>query len=89
MKAKLNRRILAGVLACLMMFALILMLAGCNYQPIDVKYNFDKAMIQLPDGSVISGKLDSWRDFEDGDQLQVKIEGSTYLVHSVNCALYD
>lgn len=89
MKTKLNKRILAGALAFLMIFALILMLAGCNYQYIDVKYNFNKAMIQLPDGSVVSGKLDSWRDFEDGDQLQVKIDGTTYLVHSVNCVLYD
>ena len=45
------------------------------------------AILALPDGSVISGKIESWKDYDDGDQIQVKIDGTTYLVHSVNIAL--
>ena len=39
------------------------------------------------EGSVISGKIESWKDYDDGDQIQVKIDGTTYLVHSVNIVL--
>lgn len=44
-------------------------------------------ILALPDGSVISGKIESWKDYDDGDQIQVKIDGTTYLVHSVNIVL--
>ena len=74
-------------LALILVF--ILILSACNYSVVDVKYGFAKAMISLPDGTVIDGKLDSWRDYENSDQIQVVIDGTTYLVHSVNCVLYD
>lgn len=62
-------------------------LVGCsNRQVFDATYNFDRAIICLPDGQVIEGKVTSWRDY-DGDQLQVKIDGKTYLTHSVNVVL--
>lgn len=64
-------------------------LVGCdyNYQAFDTTYSFDRAIIYLPNGEIIDGKVDSWRDFEDGDQIQVKIDGVTYLVHSTNVVL--
>lgn len=60
---------------------------GYNKQLIDFTYAFDEAMIFLPNGRVISGEVDSWTDFEDGDQLQVTINGVTYLTHSSNVLL--
>ena len=36
---------------------------------------------------MIEGKIDSWTDYEDGDQIQVVINGTTYLVHSTNIVL--
>lgn len=63
---------------------------GCtawNKQIFDTTYKFDRAIISLPDGTIIDGKVQSWTDFEDGDQLQIKIDGVTYLVHSTNAAL--
>lgn len=75
----------AILLASLMAF---LMLAGCgNKQFFDTTYTFDKAIISLPDGSIVSGKVQSWTDYEDGDQIQVKIGDTTYLVHSSNIVL--
>ena len=62
-------------------------LAGCNRQVFDMTYKYDKAVVSLPDGTVVKGKVDSWRDYEDGDQIQVKVDGVTYLVHSANIAL--
>lgn len=64
-----------------------MLLSGCNKQMIDTTYKFDRAIIQLPNGTVIDGKVQSWTDFEDGDQIQVKIDGVTYLVHSSDIAL--
>lgn len=64
-----------------------LLLTGCNYQMYDTTYKFDRAIISLPNGEVVEGKVESWRDYEDGDQIQVKIDGKTYLVHSEDIVL--
>ena len=81
------RKTISILLAVVMVFSLMWGLAGCNRQIFDATYKFDTAIISLPDGSVVSGKVDSWLDFEDGDQIQVVIDGVTYLVHSNNVAL--
>ena len=60
---------------------------ACNYQVIDLTYGFDYAYIKLPNGEIIEGNVESWRDYEDGDQIQVTINGKTYLVHASNCTL--
>lgn len=63
-------------------------LTGCgNKQMFDTTYKFDKAIISLPNGNVVEGKVESWKDYEDGDQIQVKINGVTYLVHSSDVVL--
>lgn len=66
----------------------MLLFGGCgNKQIIDITYTFNRAIIELPNGEIIEGKVDSWRDYEDGDQIQVVIEGKTYLVHSSRIVL--
>lgn len=64
-----------------------LLLTGCNRAMVDVVYKYDRAVIELPDGEIVDGKVQSWRDYEDGDQIQVKIDGTTYLVHSSDVSL--
>ena len=66
---------------------LTMSLSGCNKQIIDLTYSYERAIISLPNGEVVDGKVQSWTDFEDGDQIQVKIDGVTYLVHSSQAAL--
>ena len=62
--------------------------SGCgNRQIMDLTYTFNRAIIELPNGEIIEGKVDSWRDFDDGDQLQIVIDGVTYLVHSSDAVL--
>ena len=71
MKAK---RALCMLAAILLVVAMMLMfLTGCNRQVIDTTFSYDNA--------------ESWKDYDDGDQIQVKIDGTTYLVHSVNIVL--
>ena len=77
-------------IAFLLVVLFMIALGGCgNKQLIDFTYKYDRAIILLPNGTVFEGKIDSWCDYADGDQLQVKIEGVTYLVHSTNCVLID
>lgn len=64
-----------------------LLLAGCNKQLIDTTYSFDRAIISLPNGEIVEGEVQSWKDFDDGDQVQVKINEKTYLVHTMNVVL--
>ena len=66
---------------------LTVVLSGCNKQIIDTTYSYDRAIISLPNGDVVEGKVSSWRDYEDGDQIQVVIDGTHYLVHSSNIVL--
>lgn len=71
-----------------MMLGTVFALSGCgNKQIFDTTYTFTRAIISLPDGSIVEGKVERWTDYEDGDQIQVKIDGTTYLVHSSNICL--
>ena len=78
------------IIALLLMIIVVLsvcLLAGCNKQMVDLTYSYEYAIIGLPNGETVEGKVSSWTDFEDGDQIQVKINGKTYLVHSSNVVL--
>lgn len=77
------------ILALVLIVVVTLIFSGCNKQMIGLTYKFDRAIVSLPDGTIVSGKCDSWTGFEDGDQMQVKINGKTYLVHSANCVLIN
>lgn len=64
----------------------MMIFTGCNKQLIDTTYKYDYAIISLANGEVVEGKVESWKDYE-GEQIQVKIDGKTYLVNSVNIDL--
>lgn len=76
-------------LIVIILVAMIFVASGCVYnkQLIDTAQGFDYAYIGMPDGSVIEGKVQNWTDFEDGDQIQVKINGTYYFTHSSNVVL--
>ena len=79
------KKILTVMLVILLLAALF---SGCgNYQLIDAQYNFDRAIVKLPNGLVVEGKLDSWCDYDDCDNVQVKIDGTTYYTHAANVVL--
>ena len=70
-----------------LMLSIGLLMTGCNKQAFDTTYSYERAILYLPNGEVIEGKVQSWTDYEDGDQIQVKIGGKQYLVHSSNVVL--
>ena len=76
-----------AVLLAVLVAAVTMIAVGCNKQMVDLTYSYERAILALPNGEVIEGKVSSWTDFEDGDQIQVRIEGKTYLVHSSNIVL--
>ena len=81
------KKIIAILLVAVVALSLALVTAGCNKQLVDMTYSYEYAIIGLPNGETVEGKVSSWTDFEDGDQIQVKIDGKTYLVHSSNIVL--
>ena len=79
-----KKKIIAILCAAVMAFGL----TGCNKQVFDIQYSFNYAIIQLPNGEIVEGKVDSWKDYE-GEQIQIKIDGVVYLTSSYNCTLMN
>ena len=78
------KKIFTAILALGMVFSM----SGCgNRQMIDLTYNYSYAIISLPNGELIEGKVDSCRDYQDGDQVQITVDGVTYLVHATDAVL--
>ena len=75
----------------LLLITIVMTLSLCacgNKTLLDTTYTFDEAIIRLPDGSVISGEVTTWTDYEDGDSLQITLKnGNTYMVHASNAVL--
>ena len=80
-----KKKILVGLLSA----GMLLGLCSCGNQAfIDTTYHFDKAIIKLPNGESLEGNVESWTDFgESGEQIQITIDGVTYLTGIQNVIL--
>ena len=58
-----------------------------NRRLIDTQNRFNYAVIQLPNGQVVEGKVTSWLDYNDSDVVQITMGGKTYLTHYSNVCL--
>lgn len=83
-----NRKYLFTIVVCILIL-MVCLFFGCAYnkQLMDVTYGYNYAWISLPNGECVEGKVQSWTDFEDGDQIQVKIDGVQYLTDTTRCVL--
>ena len=81
---KLKKLLITG--AAVLTLGMSLVSCG-NMTLIDTTYSFERVIMTLPNGTVVEGKVDSWTNFEDGDMVQVTIDGKTYLTHSTNVVL--
>lgn len=79
------KRLIASLLT---VAALIFIMCSCNYQVVDLNYTFDYAIISYGDGTTKKVEIKSWRDYEEGEQIQITAkDGTVYLVNSMNCVL--
>ena len=75
------------VIVMLAAVMLLVVCCACNAQVVDTVWAYEKAVVGLPNGDSVSGKVESWRDYENSDMIQVKIDGKTYFTHSTNVVL--
>lgn len=73
-------------------FTISFILTGCmrignRTIGLDTKQTFSWGIIQLGNGELIEGPIDTWRDFSEGDEVQITIKGITYLTHYSNIIL--
>ena len=81
-------------IALIIFLAIILVsCTGCyNKQPFDTTHDYDRAIVYLPNGEIVEGRVSSWTSwtsFGDGGAVQIKIDGKTYLTHICNVCLND
>lgn len=78
------------VLLVIFLVIILVSCTGCyNKQLFDTTYHYDRAIVKLPNGEIVEGRVISWTDFEDGDSIQVKIDGKIYLTNISNVCLID
>lgn len=71
----------------MLLVVLMAVMSGCNRQIIDTTWRFSKAVVFTSEGVLADGKVESWKDFDNSDMVQVKIDGKTYLTYSSNVIL--
>ena len=73
------------VLSVIIVVLVVFMATGCNQQMIDLDYTYNKAYCNY-NGDKFELKIDKWNDYE-GEQIQIKSDGKTYLLSANNCYL--
>lgn len=82
-----KRIAMVGLVIIMVMAAVALSGCGYNRDLFDTVYRYDEAIIQIADGTIVRGEVQNWRDYDGSDQIQVRVDDVTYLVHSVNVTL--
>lgn len=78
------KKIICMILAVVICLSLV---ACGNQQLFDTTFTFESAQVKMPDGSVVEGKVSSWKDYDDSDAVQLVIDGKTYYTHLSNVVL--
>ena len=65
------------------------LLVGCgNRDMFDTVWSYDTAVTRWPDGTMKTIKIRQWRDYPDGEQIQIiDRDGNVYLLSSFNTVL--
>lgn len=81
------------VLLIIFLVIILVSCTGCyNKQLLDTTCHYDRAIVYLPNGEIVEGRVSSWTSwtsFGDGGAVQIKIDGKTYLTHICNVCLID
>lgn len=84
--------ILGAIFALVLSFAIVSSTSSAqafNMKVFDTTWSFDEAQIDMPDGTVVEGHVDSWKDYDDSDSILVTIDGKTYYTHLSRAVLID
>ncbi len=82
-------RKIIGVVVFILMIFVMSYSNFAGYDLIDTNYHFNKAIIRMPDDSVVVVDILTWADAE-GEQLTItSTDGTRYLVSSYNCVLVE
>lgn len=71
----------------LLLIVSVLLITGCNRQVFDFKYTYNKVYCNY-NGDKFELDIDKWNDY-DGEQIQIKSNGKTYLISANNCYLVE
>lgn len=85
-----TKAITMSVICVIMVLAVLVgaILFNGNKQIFDTTFSFNHAYVSLPDGGIIYDEVASWKDFEDGDSIQIKFKnGKSILTHISNVVL--
>ena len=83
-----KKRIFVLCLVLMLIIVIAAVLSACNKQIVDLKLKFDYAYIKVGD-EWKTVEVKKWNDYE-GEQLQLVLkDGTTLLVSSMNCILYQ
>lgn len=73
------------IVCLVLILALALALTACQVGNRQVGWDttqtFTYAILDLGNGELIEGTVESWRDFKDSDVVQFTMNGITYLTH--------
>lgn len=73
------------IVCLILIFIITLTLTACqvgNRQiGWDTTQTFTYAIVELGNGELVEGAVESWRDFEESDVVQFTMNGITYLTH--------
>lgn len=91
-----KHKIIMAVLIAIVLWLIVAMFAYSTAQAafglpslFDLNWSFDYAVISLPNGWTVEGVVQSWKDYENSDVIQIKIGGVTYLTHYSNVVMID
>lgn len=82
-----KNKIFRMVITLIAIGLIAILCSGCNKQIIDLDYTYDTAVCNYG-GDKFELKIQKWKDYE-GEQIQVKSDGKTYLLSANNCYLID
>lgn len=79
------------VAAILLIIFMLMVMTGCmstnRNGAADLVWNFNYAYVGMNGMRVAEGPIQTWRDFDDSDVVQVQIDGVYYLTHYTNVIL--
>ena len=78
---RIMKKIFILIMFVVLVFFLIMTLSGCNYKVVDLKYNYTRVHI-IEQNKCYT--ISNWCDYDDGDEVQVKIDGYGYCIFHYN-----